>query len=87
MIDIERVETTDRIRLVLRDEVGLAGTQPRYTTLSHIWGSHRFLTLTTSNMQELRAGFSVSRLSKKFQEAITVTEKSGLRYIWIDSLW
>jgi hypothetical protein len=87
LIDIERVKSEGEIRLVLRDEMDPARTQPRYTTLSHIWGSQKFLTLTTSNIRELRAGFSIVRLPKKFQEAIAVTEKSGLRYIWIDSLW
>jgi len=89
LIDIHQLKTSGKVRLVFRGEVELSqpDRQPRYITLSHVWGSHKFLTLTASNMQELRSGFPVSRLSKSFQEAIGVTEKIGLRYIWIDSLW
>jgi hypothetical protein len=89
LIDLNRLKTTGAVQLVSCDDIEPAqpGTQLHYTTLSHIWGSQKFLTLSASNMQELRAGFVVSRLPKTFQEAIAVTAEVGLRYIWIDSLW
>ena len=58
-----------------------------YMTLSHRWGRSEFLKLTTSTYQRLRDGFSrADTLSKKFQDAVTICQKLGVRYLWIDSL-
>ncbi|KAF8859213.1 HET-domain-containing protein [Acephala macrosclerotiorum] len=60
------------------------GTQ--YITLSHMWGTKKFLTLTTQNLENLRAGISITDLTKTFQDAIAITQFMGIGYIWIDSL-
>ena len=58
-----------------------------YMTLSHCWGKSEFLKLTKATSQRLRDGFSgADTLSKTFQDAITICQELGVRYLWIDSL-
>ena len=58
-----------------------------YMTLSHRWGKSQFLRLTKVTSQRLRDGFSgADTLSKTFQDAITICQELGVRYLWIDSL-
>jgi hypothetical protein len=61
-------------------------TVGEYVTLSHCWGTVQPFTLTKRTSAELLRGISISRLPKTFRDAIEVTRKTGLRYIWIDSL-
>ena len=63
-----------------------AGEFCKYATLSHRWGSGRFLCLTGSNLGSLRTGMLLSVLSPTFQHAVAVTKQLGIRYLWIDSL-
>jgi hypothetical protein len=71
------------VRLVISKTESVAG---RYMTLSHCWGNLCIKTLTTGNLAEFRSRISFAELSKTFQEAIVVTRKLGIRYLWIDSL-
>lgn len=89
LIDVYSLRATGRVKLIHRNEILpiRSSTETRYVTLSHIWGSHKFLTLMGSNIEDLRSGFSVSGLPETFKQAMQVTERIGLRYIWIDSLW
>lgn len=58
----------------------------RYTTLSHCWGSHIPLRLLLSNIATLQKEIPFSQLTKSFQDAITISRRLGVHYIWIDSL-
>lgn len=58
----------------------------RYMTLSHCWGNSRNFTLNKSTYKRLKTGISVSELPRTFQDAICVTRRLGVKYIWIDSL-
>ncbi|KAI0191417.1 heterokaryon incompatibility protein-domain-containing protein [Xylaria flabelliformis] len=60
-----------------------------FATLSHCWGTDsNFLQLTTSNLDEFRQdrGIPLSRLPLTFREAVDITFRLGLEYLWIDSL-
>lgn len=58
-----------------------------YATLSYCWGPNpAFLRLTAGNEKELEAGVSTSCLPLAFREAISVTQKLLIPYIWIDCL-
>jgi hypothetical protein len=58
-----------------------------YVSLSYYWGPNpTFLRLTAWNMVELEAGVSISELPLAFREVISIMEKLGYRYLWIDSL-
>lgn len=62
------------------------GTRASYVALSHCWGKHQILTTRTDNIQEHCRTISSSSLSKTFQDAVIITQRLGLRYVWIDSL-
>lgn len=45
-----------------------------------------FIKLLTSNLGILQDGFAILDLPKSFQDAVSVTRKFGVRYLWIDAL-
>lgn len=57
-----------------------------YAALSHCWGSVQPLTLNTSTAQQLYSGISIETFPRTFQNALWVTHKLNLPYLWIDSL-
>ena len=58
-----------------------------YMTLSHRWGQAEFLSLADSTRHALEAGvIPLLRLPKTFADAISVTRRLNVRYLWIDSL-
>jgi len=83
MIDVGQTGDST-ICLVEADEC--AG-QPSYIALSHCWGKSRPVQLTRSTAARLKAGFTLMDLPKTFQDAIHVTRKMRIRYLWIDSLY
>ncbi|KAF1986510.1 HET-domain-containing protein [Aulographum hederae CBS 113979] len=58
----------------------------KYMTLSHMWGANKILRLLRKNISSFKQEISASKLSKTFQDAIFITRKCGIRYLWIDSL-
>jgi hypothetical protein len=73
----------NRVRLVSRDCVPPG--QP-YATLSHCWGNLPLLQTRGEILEEFMSGICLSRLPKTFLDAVSITERLGLRYLWIDSL-
>ncbi|KAF7515991.1 hypothetical protein G7054_g14342 [Neopestalotiopsis clavispora] len=71
-------------KLVLREDVDIRPSQ--YATLSHRWASNQQTRLFKSNVKKFKTGQSVSCLPQAFQDAITVANSLGIRYIWIDCL-
>lgn len=64
-----------------------SGEQGSYVTLSHRWGEDTKRSKTTTSNYDLRKrgrGFDV--LPQSFQDAILITRRLGIRYIWIDSV-
>ncbi|KAI1443507.1 heterokaryon incompatibility protein-domain-containing protein [Annulohypoxylon stygium] len=57
-----------------------------YVSLSHRWGSSKMPRLTVANMPRYRGGVLISELPTTFRDAITITRRLGVRYLWIDSL-
>ena len=70
-------------RLIATDGANLHGA---YMTLSHCWGHVDCLKLTTSNYGEMTDAILVSDLPQLYKDAVSVTRKLGVRYLWIDSL-
>jgi hypothetical protein len=62
------------------------GVRALYTALSYCWGSSEFIKTTEEKLNDHKRGIAWTSLPKVFQDAITVTQKLGIRYIWIDSL-
>ncbi|KAM7211230.1 Heterokaryon incompatibility protein (HET) domain containing protein [Rhypophila decipiens] len=63
---------------------------PAYVTLSHCWGRHPMLMLTSSTLAKFTdpsVGIAWAKLPRTFQQAIQVAKETlGVKYIWIDSL-
>ena len=78
------ISTPGRVRL----KVCGSNEQGRYACLSYCWGknSHRQLRTTKDTLIEHQKGIEWNQLPRTFQEALILTYKLGLRYLWIDSL-
>lgn len=60
------------------------GQRGRYMTLSHCWGTSSRLTTTKETLEDLKNGIATSFLPKTFQDAIKITRRLGVKYLWID---
>ena len=78
-------QAKDPIYVRLCKTTGL-GRCLQYATLSHCWGGQQPTRLLSSNYNDFERGVPRNTLSKVFQDAILVTRRAGLRYLWIDSL-
>ena len=59
----------------------------RYAALSHCWGSApQLIKLTTHNYDSFQNHIPFDNLPKTFQDAIAITRRLNIRYLWIDSL-
>ena len=82
LLDLSK-ETPSTIRLQNTEDLP---EFTQYTTLSHCWGSSKLITLTSDSEAGLRQGIEISTLSRTFQEAVEVSRKLGVWYLWIDSI-
>lgn len=57
-----------------------------YITLSHVWGAFVPPKLMTSNVRNLQEKIKVSTLPRTFADAIDITRRLDIRYLWIDCL-
>ena len=62
------------------------GTIGDYVCLSYCWGSSEEFTTTRATMDERKAGITIADMPATYQHIITLTQKLGLKYLWIDSL-
>lgn len=62
------------------------GDMPQYATLSYCWGRDDFIKLTMQAIDSFYEGVNYIDLPQTFQDAIFVTRRLGLDYIWIDAL-
>jgi len=88
LVDVGTTGGERPIHIIDSKEAGLKGNEP-YVTLSHCWGEIEILRLVDGNKPVLmnpEKGIEWAQLTKTFQDAIAVTRKLGVRYIWIDSL-
>lgn len=63
-----------------------AGRRGKYATLSYRWGTSPTLTTTSKTFASHEKGIEMGLLPKTLRDAVHVTRKIGLRYLWIDSL-
>jgi hypothetical protein len=80
VIDVELYASQD-VRLVETE-----GGRGHYACLSHCWGGEQPLQTTLDTLTQHRKEIKWELLPRTFQDAITVTRKFGIQYIWIDSL-
>lgn len=58
----------------------------RYIALSHCWGKANSFLLTHDTLEDMKRGFPLEQAPATFRDAIIITRKLGIRYLWIDSL-
>lgn len=62
-------------------------TKGRYIALSHRWSDASNKCKTTNeNLSDRTGDLDIKKLSNTFQDAITVTRRLGVQFLWIDSL-
>ncbi|KAH7074856.1 heterokaryon incompatibility protein-domain-containing protein [Paraphoma chrysanthemicola] len=84
LLDIgDHKEDECNLRLVLSASTPISGP---YCTLSHCWGQGSFIQLNRHTADLLYSGIALDQLPKTFKEAIIITKRLGVQYIWIDSL-
>lgn len=62
------------------------GQQGSYAALSHCWGKKQIIVTTLSTIKDHKAHIAFGKLPKTFQDAIQITRRLGIQFIWIDSL-
>ncbi|KAK8102405.1 hypothetical protein PG984_015551 [Apiospora sp. TS-2023a] len=82
LVDVGR--HTGKVRVV--ETAGLQQASTKYICLSHCWGLQQIITTKTATLAERMREINVKELSKTFWDAICMTRKLGIDYIWIDSL-
>ncbi|KAH6662169.1 heterokaryon incompatibility protein-domain-containing protein, partial [Halenospora varia] len=68
---------------VLVKSNGLKGS---YTTLSHCWGKQKLPTTTSDNIAQRYINIELSELPQTYRDAIKITKRLQIQYLWIDSL-
>ncbi|KAE8445093.1 hypothetical protein EG329_013808 [Mollisiaceae sp. DMI_Dod_QoI] len=88
VIDVSLFDGSNDVRLFTHAAITSEATavaQP-YVTLSHCWGTQQIIRTTIGSIERYHTRIQWQKLSKTFQDAITVTRSLGFQYIWIDSL-
>jgi hypothetical protein len=62
------------------------GESGHYIALSHCWGSNPLIRTTKDTFTQHQRQLPMSKLPKTFHDAVVITRKLKIRYIWIDSL-
>lgn len=57
----------------------------RYAALSYCWGGPQSSILTSRNIDGKQRDICFDKLGKTIQDAIEVTRRLGIRYLWVDS--
>jgi hypothetical protein len=62
------------------------GENANYIALSYCWGKLPTVTTTSKTIQERILGMPLETLPQTYVDAIKITRKLGIRYLWIDAL-
>lgn len=62
------------------------GTHGLYCTLSYRWYDSKTFKTTSKNIEELQQSIPENELHQTIKDAITITRKLGLRYLWVDAI-
>ncbi|KAI8963922.1 HET-domain-containing protein [Daldinia sp. FL1419] len=57
-----------------------------YVTLSYVWGAGQVYVLTQDTLSVKLDGLDIKRIPQSVVDAMEVTRRLGLRYIWVDAL-
>ncbi|KAI8949113.1 heterokaryon incompatibility protein-domain-containing protein [Xylaria longipes] len=82
---LQAVTVNGRIELKVIETAGKTLPGP-YITLSHCWGGHVPLQLTTRNKEEFKKSIPIGLLPILYIDAVHIAQRLDITYIWIDSL-
>ncbi|KAK0502226.1 heterokaryon incompatibility protein-domain-containing protein [Armillaria luteobubalina] len=72
----------DRPRLLAHN-----GVEGNYVALSYVWGGKQPHSTTTENVESyIKVDIPLENIPSTVMDAITVTQKLGLQYLWVDAL-
>ncbi|MCJ1351849.1 MAG: hypothetical protein MMC33_001833 [Icmadophila ericetorum] len=60
------------------------GETGMYVTLSHCWGKGERLVTLEKNLKEHQESLPLAEMPQTFKDAIEISRKIGMRYLWID---
>lgn len=81
VIDVGRADSSDDPYLL---ESG--GRAAPYIALSYCWGSGKKFVSTRNSIAKRRERFMLAELPKTLRDAVLVTRRLGVRYLWVDAL-
>ncbi|KHE86591.1 HET-domain-containing protein [Neurospora crassa] len=70
----------------LTETTGMDFQKQKYMTLSHCWGDSVPARLLLNNYASRLKGFALDELPRTFQDAILLTQRLNVQFLWIDSL-
>lgn len=83
---LDLVKLSDLMDIVKLKETG-QGETGQYVALSYCWGPNgQVKMLKKASLREFKTGILVDGLPQTLKDAILVTRKLGIRYLWIDAL-
>lgn len=85
LLDVASAATLGIIQLVNSASIATEDAID-YAIFSYCWGGPQPLTLNRNTEEMLSRGISVAQLGKTVQDAVQVSNKLGIRYLWIDAL-
>lgn len=81
VIDVNLADATGDPHLFVSN-----GQQGLYATLSYCWGYTHNLRTESRTLESFQKSIPFQSIPKTIREAITVTRKLGIRYLWVDTL-
>lgn len=81
LIDVGRDDGGQSIHVHLT-----CGEKTTSAALGYCWGGPQPVTTTTLNVNDMLHGIATSKVPQTIQDAITVTRKLGIPYLWVDAL-
>ncbi|OCL10795.1 HET-domain-containing protein, partial [Glonium stellatum] len=86
VIDVGDSDGSQEPYLLKTQDQYIPEAEKRYVALSHCWGTAQIITTKLLTLSDRYRGIPMATLPRTFQDAVIVTRKLGLRYLWIDSL-
>jgi hypothetical protein len=78
------VGATEGVKIV--ETSTIPQSQLSFAALSYVWGVDQTFILLDENTTSLMSSFQIEQLPQTIRDAVTVTRRIGLRYLWVDAL-
>lgn len=72
--------------IVVLERITASSSNANYAALSYVWGPSQNNVTTAQNYAAYLKGIDIASLAKTIQDAIWVTRKLSVQYLWVDSL-